>query len=169
MKLVRMLVLSCLKYNYLFRCQLVPGFKHIITDHLSHCHTDVTKRAASWLDAEPSVIRQSLSPSMLLSWSASWFGHRWHQLHGIHTATLLVGCTVIWHSVPLALNTLSVTSPSCRFHYAPVFMSLCRINHWDCWFAARSRQFLYEQTFDRSSEKGRVGRLSAPIWSSNAC
>ena len=67
MKLVRMLVLSCLKYNILFRSQHVPGYQNIIADHLSRFQIDEAKRAASWLDTEPSVIPQSLSPSMLLN------------------------------------------------------------------------------------------------------
>ena len=67
MKLVRMLVLSFLKYNILFRSQRVPGYQNIIADHLSRFQIDEAIRAASWLDAETSVIPQSLSPSMLLN------------------------------------------------------------------------------------------------------
>ena len=66
MKLVRMLVLFCLKYNILFRCQHVPGYQNIIADHLSRFQIDEAKRAARWLDAEPSVIPESLRPTMLL-------------------------------------------------------------------------------------------------------
>ena len=67
MKLVRMLVLSCLKYNILFRSQHVPGCQNIIADDLSRFQIDEANRVASWLDTEPSVIPQSLSPSILLN------------------------------------------------------------------------------------------------------
>ena len=61
MKLVRRLVLACLKYNVLFRCRHVPGYENVIADHLSRL-----QNVAPWLDCTPVAIPDALKPDVLL-------------------------------------------------------------------------------------------------------
>ena len=67
MKLVRQLVLTCLKYNILFRSRHIPGYQNVIADNLSRLQIDKAILMAPWLDVAPARIPDSLSPAVLLS------------------------------------------------------------------------------------------------------
>ena len=66
MKLVRRLVLACLKYNVLFRCRHVPGYENVIADHLSRLQIGKARNVAPWLDCTPVAIPDALKPDVLL-------------------------------------------------------------------------------------------------------
>ena len=66
MKLVRQLVLACLKYNILFRSRHIPGYQNVIADHLSRLQIDKARQMAPWLDVAPARIPESLRPEVLL-------------------------------------------------------------------------------------------------------
>ena len=66
MKLVRRLVLACLKYNVLFRCRHVPGYENVIADHLSRLQIGKARNVAPWLDCRPVAIPDALKPDVLL-------------------------------------------------------------------------------------------------------
>ena len=67
MKLVRRLVLACLRFNILFRSRHVPGYQNIIADHLSRLQIDKARQKAPWLDATPVPIPAALQPGVLLA------------------------------------------------------------------------------------------------------
>ena len=66
MKLVRKLVLACLRYNILVRSRHVPGYQNVIADHLSRLQLDKARKVAPWLDPIPTRIPESLKPEVLL-------------------------------------------------------------------------------------------------------
>ena len=66
MKLVRRLVLACLRYTILVRSRHVPGYQNVIADHLSRLQLDKARKVAPWLDPIPTRIPDSLKPEVLL-------------------------------------------------------------------------------------------------------
>ena len=66
MKLVRKLVVACLKHNIVLRCTHVPGFENIISDRLSRLQIESALAAAPWLERQPTVIPAHLAPECLL-------------------------------------------------------------------------------------------------------
>ncbi|KAK3107807.1 hypothetical protein FSP39_022643 [Pinctada imbricata] len=60
MKLLRRLVLVSLRYNILFKAKHIPGKLNIIADHLSRLKFQEARKAAPWLNLQPSVVPQHL-------------------------------------------------------------------------------------------------------------
>ncbi|KAK2154569.1 hypothetical protein NP493_2169g00014 [Ridgeia piscesae] len=67
MKLVRQLVLACLRYNILFQARHVPGYQNVIADLLSRLQFEKARQIASWLDPTPATILDPLGPQVLLA------------------------------------------------------------------------------------------------------
>ena len=67
MKLVRQLVLACLRYNILFHSRHVPGYQNVIADHLSRLQFGKARQIAPWLDPTPATIPDPLRPQVLLA------------------------------------------------------------------------------------------------------
>ena len=65
MKLVRRLVLACLRFNILLRSRHVPGYQNIIADHLSRLQIDKARQKAPWLDATPVPSPAALQPGVV--------------------------------------------------------------------------------------------------------
>ena len=66
MKLVRELVVTCLRYNILFRCKHVSGYQNVIADHLSRFQTSEARPLAPWLDMTPANIPAHLKLQVLI-------------------------------------------------------------------------------------------------------
>ena len=61
MRLIRQLVLACLKYNISFTCRHVPGYQKVIADRLSRFQFVESRYSAPWLDVIPPDIRTYLA------------------------------------------------------------------------------------------------------------
>ena len=66
MRLVRQLVLACLKYNILFRCKHVPGYQNVITGRLSRFQFVEARQPSPWLDVNPVIIPAHLTSHVLI-------------------------------------------------------------------------------------------------------
>ena len=66
-KLVRQLVLACLRYTILFQARHVPGYQNVIADHLSRLQFEKARQIAPWLDPTPGTIPDPLRPQVLLA------------------------------------------------------------------------------------------------------
>jgi len=62
MRLLRRFVIACMKYNVLCRAQHIPGKHNVIADHLSRFQFTKARELASWLDACPQKLPDSLLP-----------------------------------------------------------------------------------------------------------
>ena len=66
MKLVRKLVVACLRYNLYVKGQHVPGYQNIIVDKISRLQIEAALAAAPWLERTPTPIPCHLTPASLL-------------------------------------------------------------------------------------------------------
>ena len=63
MSFVRRLVLTCLRYNIVFKARHVPGVKNVLADSLSRLQVESFRRLApDYMDPQPSVIPLHLQP-----------------------------------------------------------------------------------------------------------
>ena len=86
MRLVRQLVLACLKCNILFRCKHGTRLPNVIAHRLSRFQFVEAKQSAPWLDVKPVIIPTHLTSHVIIPQIVSWVKRHSHLTRELHIA-----------------------------------------------------------------------------------